>query len=591
MSVHKRPLAALASRESQAPSETSDEPGESSGVRTCDTPTSAREMKPLPLSADLRWTEPGAPSQASPRIQDLELDLETNAARAAAARARAVEFLVTHMMEAESHAGFTFFSPMEGRVLDTALTLHVLQQSGLDLAWQERLRTFLLDHVDSTDLFSSTVARSVLAVSRPGSKRREDPVFSSGLSRILQGLKHARKRKKALLGTLLAEVSAIPFESASFDPELFSDEVSHLFSQIYFAALKVIHGRRRAEPPADLAEDVDFLVETQATNGSWEQQSLLTLVALLALGPESPSFERGLAFLRTMTRANGAVAFCDNLNLWTSALAGLALLDSDQVTRAALHSVAEYIVSEQQTGGGWAFSERVTQTDTDTSAQCAQLLLQLDKDRYAPQIEAAHAHFACRQRPDGGYPTYEVAGESEATMTANIALLQAMSIEAHPEFRPRIESALSYICAHQTAEGTFERSWSLSEIYSIFRVNLAFDACRDVVRGPAIEAARRRSAAYLTKSQHGDGGWGHTASSPSDALSTSYALLCFALLGPTVHHAQVTAGLDYLLSQQDPTTGEVVSIPDVVGPRPIVFNIPLLSTVFAVMALRAIERA
>ena len=589
MSVHRGPSAALASRESQAPSETSDEPGESSGVRTCDGPTPAPDADPLPLSADLRWAEPGARALPTPRIHNI--DLHADAARAAAARKRAVEFLVTHMMEAESHAGFTFYSPMKGRVLDTALTLHVLQRSGHDFAWQERLRTFVMDHVDGTDLFSSTVARSVLAVSRPGSKRREDPVFSSGLSRILQGLKHARKRKKALLGTLLAEVSAIPFEAASFDPDLFSDEVAHLFSQIYFAALKVIHGRRRSEAPADLAADVAFLEQTQAANGSWEQQSLLTLVALTLAPALTPAVERGLAFLRSMTRDDGGVAFCDNLNLWTSALAGLALLDSDQMTRAALHSVAEYIVSEQQPGGGWAFSERVTQTDTDTSAQCAQLLLQLDKDRYSPQIEAAHAHFACRQRPDGGYPTYELAGESEATMTANIALLQAMSIDAHPEFRPRIESALSYICAHQTAEGTFERSWSLSEIYSIFRVNLAFDACRDVVRGPAIEAARRRSATYLANSQHADGGWGHTASSPSDALSTSYALLCFSLLGPTVHHAQVTTGLDYLLSQQDLTTGEVVSIPDVVGPRPIVFNIPLLSTVFAVMALRALEQA
>jgi hypothetical protein len=48
--------------------------------------------------------------------------------------------------------------------------------------------------------------------------------------------------------------------------------------------------------------------------------------------------------------------------------------------------------------------------------------------------------------------------------------------------------------------------------------------------------------------------------------------------------------LRFLLSRQDEDTGEFISIPDVVGPRPIVFNIPLLSTIFPVMALRIVEQ-
>ncbi|MFO0591084.1 MAG: prenyltransferase/squalene oxidase repeat-containing protein [Polyangiaceae bacterium] len=510
-------------------------------------------------------------------------------ARATLARERAVKYLLTHRVEAPNQEGFLFHSPMEGRVLDTALTLHLLQKHGLDFVWQERLRDFLVSHVTNADVLSTTVAQAVLLISRGGKTRRDDPVFSAGQGRLLQGLKHARRRKKALIGTLLAEVSAISYESVTFDPQNFLDEVTHLFSEIYFAALKIIHGRRRGASESSLGNDIAFLERMQAEGGSWEQQSLLTIVALLALGPASPSFEPGLSFLRRMTRENGGVAFCDNLNLWTTGLAGLALVEREDIDRADLLAVTEYIVSQQQPSGGWAFSEGVIQTDTDTSAQCAQLLLQVDKERYAEQIDAAHAHFAERQRPDGGYPTYEVAGESEATMTANIALIQAMSIEAHPEFQERIERALAFLCAHQSPDGTFERSWSLSEVYSIFRVSWAFNVCSRLVTGPELDEARRRSATYLLATQRPDGGWGHTATSPSDALSTSYALLSLKLLDMPVHRAHFTRGLNYLLSQQDPETGEVVSIPDVVGPRPIVFNIPLLSTVFAVMALRALE--
>lgn len=504
-------------------------------------------------------------------------------------RIRAVQFLLDHMMPAEDGQGFLFYSPMEGRVLETALTLHILQRNGLDYDWQDQLRTYLQERLHTADLFSSTVARAVLATSLRSPMRLDDPTYSAGVNRLLSGLQFARKRKQALLGTILAEVGAVPFETVALDPELFSDEAVHLFSHMYYAALKIIH-ERRVPSGVSLSADIAFLEDTQAEDGSWEQQSLITLAVLLALGPQHPSFHRGLAFLRKLTRDDGGVAFCDNLNLWTTALAAIALLNSQQVPARALYGVADYIVARQQDGGGWAFSENVIQTDTDTTAQCAQFLLQLDPERYADSIERAHEHFRCRQRPDGGYPTYEIAGDSEATMTANIVLVQSMSIDRHPDFHERIRGALRFICSRQAFDGTFERSWSLSEIYSIFRVNLAFNGCRGIVETPEIDEAQRRSARYLIASQHPDGGWGQTSTKPSDALSTAYALLTLALLRRQVPPQHFALGLEFLVSQQNQVTGEVESIPDVVGPRPIVFNIPLLSTVFAAMALRVVEQ-
>ncbi len=504
-------------------------------------------------------------------------------------RGRAAAFLLSHRVTAEDGAGVLFYGPMKGRVLDTALTLHILQRSGLERGWQAQLSGFLLDNLAAADLFSATVARAVLTRSlarRPPG----DQAYSADLNRVLEGLRHARDRKKALLGTILAELSAIPFEIVDFDPALLAGQVAHSFSRIYFAAIKICRRRRQGASAADRSADLSLLLETQAENGSWEQQSLLTLVALMAIGPQHPAFVRGLAFLRAVTREDGGVAFCDNLNLWTTALSGLALLPGVELGGQAARDVAQYILSRQQSGGGWAFSERVLQADTDTTAQCAQFLLELDRDRYAQAIDAAHGYFASRQRPDGGYPTYELGGESESTMTANIVVVQAMSLDAHPDLRDRIDPALDFLCADQSSDGTYERSWSLSEVYSIYRVNLAFDACRLLVTSTAIERAQQRSVSYLVASQHADGGWGHTAASPSDALSTAYALLCPSLLRHRGAHGCVAAGLEYLLSQQDPETGEVVSIPDVAGPRPIVFNIPLLSTVFSVMALRALER-
>lgn len=294
-------------------------------------------------------------------------DPASSGIRAAAARARAVDFLRSHRVAAADGSGHLLHGPMRGRVLDTALTLHVLRTSGLHLPWQERLRAFLVDNLAAADRFSATVARAVLARVHQGSSRHDDTAYSTDLNRILEGLRHARSRKMALLGTILAELSAIPFEAVDFDPDVLSDEVAHLFSQIYFAALKLCHGRHRGASAADLAAEVAVLVETQAPNGSWEQQSLLTLIALIALGPQHPAFAPGLAFLQSVTRDDGGVAFCDNLNLWTTALAGLALFAGVDSTGPDGHTVAGYILAQQQRGGGWGFSEHVLQADTDTA--------------------------------------------------------------------------------------------------------------------------------------------------------------------------------------------------------------------------------
>jgi prenyltransferase beta subunit len=502
-------------------------------------------------------------------------------------RARAVQFLLEHMIPAKDGSGFVLYSPMMGRVLETALVLHILQKHRLDPEWQERLKAYLIDNVATCDRFSATVARAVLAASSTGS--RPDSVNSFGVDRLTAELQYAKKRKKALLFTILAEVGAISITSVHLNPDDFSDGAVHLFSRLYMAALNLIYEKWKCSG-ADLTRERAFIEGAQGEDGGWEQQALITIAALLALGPEHPSFEKGLQFLKGLTRLDGSVAFCDNLNLWTTSLAAIALLKSEQIADGVSHRIADYIVAGQHASGGWAFSEHVAQTDTDTSAQCAQMLVQLDPTRYAEPIARAHDYFLRLQRPDGGYPTYEVAADSEVTMTANILLVQALSVDRHPEVREPIHNALRFLRSRQKRDGTFERSWSLCETYSIFRVNLALNSCRGLDDEVEFSDIQRKSLDYLLGNQHEDGGFGQTNARPSDALSTSYALLSLALLRRHVPPENMAKAVKYMLSQQSEQTGEFISVPDVVGPRPIVFDIPLLSTIFPVMALRILEQ-
>jgi prenyltransferase beta subunit len=106
-----------------------------------------------------------------------------------------------------------------------------------------------------------------------------------------------------------------------------------------------------------------------------------------------------------------------------------------------------------------------------------------------------------------------------------------------------------------------------------------------------VETARSRALRYLWDSQHADGGWGQGEGPVSDALSTAYALAALGLLRDRLpaDPVRISHAVHYLLSQQDPVTGGFISIPDVAGPRPIPFDLPLLNTVFSLMALSLVE--
>ena len=493
---------------------------------------------------------------------------------------RGMAFLLGRMEWVEDGGGYRFASPVESRILETALTLHLLRKEHCESTWQEHLRSYLLRHRNEGDEFSQMVAAAVL-----GGQQEE---CLSRARRFMGQVEYSKRRKYALMLMLLAEVGACPLdvpELALLDPSEFGAQASHRFSQMYGAALRLLHARHRGTALVG-TEDATFLRESQAANGSWEQQTLITLVALLGLGREAPAFERGLAFLRRLAREDGGIPFCNDQNVWLTALAGLVLQEAAPQTRELQHQVARYLVSRQHQSGGWSFTEDVMQTDTDNAANCVQFLSQLDEELYGEAIDRTHRYFLSLQRDDGGYPTYEPAGESEVTMTANIMLAQSLVLHRHPHLLAPLRRAFTFLVERQRDDGRFERSWSLSESYSIFRVLWALRHCRGLVYKREVRRLHERALGYLLQSQQPDGGWGYHTEPPAHALGTAYALASLTRIREHCHVEQATLdrGLHFLLSQQD-AIGEFHSPPDLAGPRPIAFKVPLLSTVFSLVAL------
>ncbi|WAS91816.1 prenyltransferase/squalene oxidase repeat-containing protein [Nannocystis punicea] len=488
--------------------------------------------------------------------------------------------MLRHFQCPEDRGEFRFLGPASGRVLESALTLHVLRRTNIEPEWQQRLRGFLVGHSAGADPISRLFAAAAL-----GLTQTEDAM--TALDGFLGDLAYGRRRKRALLLMLLVELEVVPLARAGIMLDDFAVQAAHRFSQLHGAASRLMFGRHAGGiPEGTVPRDAAFIVACQAANGGWEQQALLTLLAMLALGPDHPAFERGLRFLRGLEREDGGIPFIPDVDVWLNALAGLALQAGSSLPEVR-RQVARFLISRQHTHGGWSFTDGVQQTDSDCSALCVELLLREDAERHAPAVDRALEYFRERQRDDGGYPAYERAGESEPTMTANVLLAQCLGVGRRPELVPSMRAARQFIRGSQRSDGRFETSWSLCETYSIFRVMASLEAHRAVDPGQTPDTVGERALRYLLAHQRTDGGWGQAATAPSDALSSAYALAAVSLprFATVVPPACARRAAAYLLGQQDPRTGAFVSIPDQMGPRPIPYEVPVLSTVMGVWAL------
>lgn len=525
----------------------------------------------------MHTTPPGSP-QTPRSSQNLRAYSSLGGKQGEAALERSAGYLRAHLRAVPGGNGVLAHSEVRGRLVETALTLHLLQREGVEPRWQERLRTCLQEKLEGADDFSLLLASQVLG-QEPGANAR------AALEELLKDLRYGTTRKRHLLQVLLLEVGLLPGLPAEQEAVPASHPSLHLFGRIYAAASRLILHRRQGRSVAALPETA-FLLDTQGANGGWEQQALLTLVALLGLGREYPEcFERGLRFLERLSRPDGSIPFIDNLRLWVTALAGLAL--SEVGTPASLLlGLGDYLASHQSAEGGWGFTEDVVQTDTDTTAQCLLLLQGLARPGFESVLVRGHRYLLDLQRLDGGYPTYVHGGDSEVTMTACILQAQGQRLRKDPRLEVPIQRGLRYLVASQNPDGTFERSWSLCETYSLFRVLWALEECQPLVTPKQGETLRRGAARYLLAHQHADGSWGQTADEPGDVLSTAYAVSALSLLG---HVERLPRALRYLLSQQSPE-GAILSRPDQAGPRPLVYDEPLLGTLFSVMAMNRARR-
>ncbi|WP_395575804.1 prenyltransferase/squalene oxidase repeat-containing protein [Streptomyces sp. BK79] len=450
------------------------------------------------------------------------------------------------------------------RVLETALALALVKRCGSDFHdARDRLVRHVERHLGSASLMDAAVAATVLGRStgHPARHRALDDI----ISRVPD---FTGPRKRVLVHAIFTMLGAAT-DQADIAGQAVDVSALHPWAEVQAVAVNAILGRAAGRGRAG-RDAVTLLAATQRPGTVWEGNLFIHLSVLHAL-VDVPGMESvvgaGLSTALRHQREDGGLPFVTDTDTWSTVVAGLALCGAG-APREVLHRIARHLVNVQHVNGGWSYTDQAALSDTDCTTVAVEFLHQLDPATYRDSIERALDALIAVRGVDGGFPTYGAGTPSEACMTA--AAINALDTQGR--HRHLIRPALRFLADRQLPDGSFPPGWSSSRLHTLFRAYLATRPHHPM---------SGRIAGLVRNTQNADGGFGQQTRAPSDAISTAYALIVLSGQPDPVPAARATG---YLLAQQR-ADGSIISVPDMLGPRPFPYHVPVLTDAFTLLAL------
>ncbi|WP_075737647.1 prenyltransferase/squalene oxidase repeat-containing protein [Streptomyces acidiscabies] len=481
------------------------------------------------------------------------------------------------------------------RVLESALALTLLTRTGAAPLARRRVLAFLQGHLGSAQEFDRVIA--ALAVGRAtGRACAGDADIVGKLTGALLGAAPAfiSARRRRMLHAVLSLLGCPvpPDAGPAADEEAPTDPV-HSWAAVQQAAITLILANGTGVRNAATAAALRTLTAVRPATTVWKGYVLLHLLSLHALAGvpgQGESVRGGLETLLRHQRDDGGFPFVVDLQHWCSSTAGIALAATGSppgALRAMARTLAAHRTDESQRSlcrslsrgaplaGGWSFGPRVAQNDVDCTSCVLEFLQTVDPVAHAGAVQRGVDGLLAVQGGDGGFPTYVAGAASEPCMTA--AAVNALA--PHPSTAPARERALAFLADSQLPDGGFEPGWSRSRLHAMFRARLAACAAAPDDRRAARMADRIERSARET--QNADGGWGMQPGDPSDDISTAYGLITMC---HGTESRPVGRAVSWLLAHQN-ADGGYGGPPDMVGPRPFPYHIPVLTDAPVLLAL------
>ncbi|GAA3463430.1 FAD-binding protein [Saccharothrix longispora] len=472
------------------------------------------------------------------------------------------------------------------RVLESALLLALLRADDSHSRERERLTDFLLRRRPGADDIDALLIDACLSP-RDTAARASERADALVPSMVNRGTAGRGRLKEVMLRTVLHLLCGTPLDHRDAPPAVPPDGIT-TFTDVHLLATRTIHAHACGRPHTVSDAERDRLVSLLRGDRNrllWEASAtthLLGLHAVRTFRPKDRAVTDGLLRFTLALNDDGGMPFLDSQDLWLTAVAGLEYVHHPRLAPLT-RRMAEFVAFWQAPDGGWPFATGMHQTDVDTTTRCMEFL-HAAPGRYDTALADATRYLTTIADPGGGFPTWVRGDQPDLDVTAGAILALAPDQEHHHDLLTR---AVDFVLDAQLPDGTFDRSWTVSESSAIQRVLDALHAVPGLAADDRVAEATRRAVARLLATQHPDGGWGHTEDEPSDVLSTAQTLS--ALARHDAREATLRA-VAYLTAHQD-DDGGFTSRPDQVGPRPLPFDYPVLADLHALTALRRAKTA
>jgi squalene-hopene/tetraprenyl-beta-curcumene cyclase len=312
-------------------------------------------------------------------------------------------------------------------------------------------------------------------------------------------------------------------------------------------------------------------------------------LALLGYPADHPYRMQARTAIRNLVVANAHSAYVQPCvsPTWDTGLAAHALQeaygggDTASVTRA-LDWLVHHQLDEEPgdwqdnhpglRGGGWAFQYGNSfYPDLDDTSMIGWIMHQVDRERYAENIERAADWVCGMQSKNGGFASFDsdnthyylnaipfadhgaLLDPPTADLTARCVAF--LSLVGKPEYQKPIARAMEYLRKDQEADGSWFGRWGTNYIYGTWSVLTALEVAGEDMQQPYI----RRAVKWLESMQNADGGWGESNDSyypprhyrphPSTPFQTAWALLALLAAGEKDSQA-VRRGVQFLIKTQ-----------------------------------------
>ncbi|MFG1811957.1 prenyltransferase/squalene oxidase repeat-containing protein [Streptomyces sp. NPDC049040] len=480
------------------------------------------------------------------------------------------------------------------RVLESALALTLMTRAGVSLPARDRVLAFLRAHLDTPFEFDRVLA--TLAVAQAGDSTSAG---DSGLiDKLTEGLLGAAPefisaRRRRMLYAVLSVLGCPlpPGVVPAADEEVPTDPI-HSWAAVQQASVTLILAGAAGVSNSATAAAMRTLDATRPATTVWEGYVLLHLLSLHALAGvqgQEATVRSGVETLVRHQRDDGGFPFVTEMQNWCTSTAAIALAAAGsrpgQLWTIAKSLAAHRVDASQRElsrslsrgaalSDGWSIGPNVAQNDVDCTSCVVEFLQGVDPVAFGGAVRRGVDGLLAVQNSDGGFPTYVAGASSEPCMTA--AAVNALA--PHPSTAPARERALAVLADSQLADGGFEPGWSRSRLHTMFRARLAAHTADPRDRRTARMAERIEGSVYET--QNPDGGWGMQPGDPSDDISTAYALIT---LSYGTESQPVGRALSWLLAHQN-ADGGYGGPPDMVGPRPFSYHLPILTDIPVLLA-------